>query len=138
MSIVTHPPAHPAPVPTPAGALARLRAEVPGVRGAIVATVDGRPHAAALPEHDEEATAAIVAASLGLGRRLAELTGDGEVQEIVVRSGGGHVVIYAVGARGVLTVLCGPGVNLARLHLAARQVVGELAPSLSGAEGRRR
>lgn len=111
--------------------LARLRTTVPGVRGALVASVDGRPYAAYLPDHDEESTAAIVAASLGLGHRLADLTGEGDVSEIVVRSSSGYVVIYAVGERGVLTVLTTPAANLALLHLTARDVAASIAGPLA-------
>lgn len=113
--------------------LLRLRDTVGGVRGALVASVDGRPFAAVLPEHDEDATAAIVAASLGLGRRLADLSGEGEMQEIVVRSQSGYVVIYAVGTRGVLTVLTTRSANLALLHLTARDVATALAQPLAAA-----
>jgi predicted regulator of Ras-like GTPase activity (Roadblock/LC7/MglB family) len=115
--------------PSDLGAHAVLRTLVdglPGVRGALVASVDGRPVAAVLPSHDPSSTAAIVAASLGLGGRLADLAGDGSLQEIVVRSGSGYVVIYAVADRGVLTVLTASSVNLALLHLRARDARSEL------------
>ncbi|QXC59684.1 roadblock/LC7 domain-containing protein [Aquihabitans sp. G128] len=107
--------------------LAALLHRVTGVRGALVASVDGRPVASVLPSHDPGSTAAIVAASLGLGARLADLAGEGRLQEIVVRSASGYVVIYAVGERGVLTVLTNAAANLALLHLEARQVCTDLA-----------
>lgn len=110
--------------------LRSLADALPGVRGALVASVDGRPVAAVLPEHDASSTAAIVAASLGLGTRLADLAGEGSLQEIVVRSGSGYVVIYAVGDRGVLTVLTTAAVNLALLHLKARDARTALAGPL--------
>jgi hypothetical protein len=103
---------------------------LPGVRGALVASVDGRPVAAVLPDHEPASTAAIVAASLGLGERLADLAGDGSLQEIVVRSGSGYVVIYAVAERGVLTVLTTAAVNLALLHLRARDARSALVEPL--------
>ncbi len=103
---------------------------LPGIRGALVASVDGRPVAAALPQHEANSTAAIVAASLGLGSRLADLTGEGPLQEIVVRSGSGYVVIYAVADRGVLTVLTTASVNLALLHLRARDARNDLVEPL--------
>lgn len=121
-------------VPSDRAARSLLRSLVdglPGVRGALVASVDGRPAAAVLPEHDAGSTAAIVAASLGLGSRLADLAGDGSLQEIVVRSGSGYVVIYAVGERGVLTVLASASVNLALLHLRARDTRADLVEPLA-------
>ena len=116
--------------PSAMAALRSLVDSLPGVRGALVASVDGRPVAAVLPEHDAASTAAIVAASLGLGTRLADLAGDGTLQEIVVRSGSGYVVIYAVAERGVLTVLTTAAVNLALLHLRARDTRAALVEPL--------
>lgn len=119
--------------PDPAGPEGVLRAlldVVPGLRGALVATVDGRPVASLLRDRDAGATAAIVAASLGLGSRLADLTGEERLEEIVVRSASGYVVVYAVGERGVLTVLTSAGANLALLHLEARRARAALAAAL--------
>lgn len=124
------PPGAPAPDRAAQAVLRTLVDGLPGVRGALVASVDGRPVAAVLPEHDAASTAAIVAASLGLGTRLADLAGDGSLQEIVVRSGSGYVVIYAVAERGVLTVLTSASANLALLHLRARDARADLAAPL--------
>ncbi len=121
----------PTPVDRRARALLdRLLHDVAGLRGALVASVDGLPVAAVLPHHDAGSTAAIVAASLGLGSRLADLAGEGRLQEIVVRSASGYVVVYAVGDRGVLTVLTTASANLALLHLQARQACTDLATVL--------
>jgi predicted regulator of Ras-like GTPase activity (Roadblock/LC7/MglB family) len=106
---------------------------VAGVRGVLLASVDGRPVAAVLPDHDERSTAAIVAASLGLGSRLADLAGDGPLEEIVVRSASGYVVVYAVGDRGVLTVLTAQSTNLALLHLRARDTIPVLEDVIAAA-----
>lgn len=116
------------------GLLRELCREVPGVRGAWLATVDGLPLAHSFIDADGEArvepftsAAAMVAATLGLGQRLAELAGDGRMQEATVRSTSGYVVLYAVGDLAVLTVLTHPGVNVARVHLTARDLLDELA-----------
>lgn len=108
--------------------LGALVVSVRGVRGALLASTDGRPVAAALPDHDPGSTAAIIASSRGLGERLADLAGAGALQEIVVRSTVGYVVIYASGQRGVLTVLTDSSVNLAMLHLRARDLAAAVAP----------
>ena len=110
--------------------LVELLHDVPGIRGALVASVDGYPLAHHLPGHDAGSTAAIVASSCGLGQQLASLVGDGTMREIVVHSDQGYVVIYTVGDRGVLTVLTQPSANLARLHLRARDLVAVLADEL--------
>lgn len=113
--------------------LERLQVAVAGIRGVLVASVDGRPLAAVLPQHDQDSTAAVVAASLGLSHRLADLTGHGDLQELVVRSASGYVVIYALGDRGVLTVLTTRASNLALIHLKAREAVNELAHTVDRA-----
>jgi predicted regulator of Ras-like GTPase activity (Roadblock/LC7/MglB family) len=104
-------------------ALRSLARSMPNIRGALLASLDGYPLAHHLPDRDPASTAAIVASSCGLGERLAELTGDGSMREIVVNSDDGYVVIYRVGDIGVLTVLTAPAVNLAMLKLKARDVV---------------
>ena len=69
-----------------------------------------------------------MASSCGLGERLAELTGDGAMKEIVVRRADGYVVISRVGTEGVLTVLTSAAANLALLNLEARETIVRLAP----------
>lgn len=114
--------------------LERLVNSMKGLRGALVASVDGHPVAAVLRDHDIGSTAAIVASSRGLGERLADLSGEGRLQEIVVRSSAGYVVIYTAGDRGVLTVLTESAANLAMLHLRARDAAAELSRILADGE----
>jgi predicted regulator of Ras-like GTPase activity (Roadblock/LC7/MglB family) len=109
-------------------ALATLVTSVPHVRGALLASLDGYPIAHRLTDREPASTAAIVASSCGLGERLAELTGEGAMKEIVVHSEDGYVVIYRVGDRGVLTILTSAAANLALLKLKAREVIAQLAP----------
>jgi predicted regulator of Ras-like GTPase activity (Roadblock/LC7/MglB family) len=112
--------------------LGDLQREVPGVRGVLLATADGLPLAHTFGpdggqlEGTSTSTAAMVAATLGLGQRLAELVGTGRLQEATVRSTSGYVIVYAVGDVAVLTVLTHPGANVARVHLVAREIVKEL------------
>lgn len=113
-----------------------LTREVNGVRGVLVATRDGHPLVHDLPRHDADtplSTAAMIAALLGIGQRLSELTGDSMLLEATVRSQAGQVVIYAVGAEAVMTVLTDAVVNLARLHHAARLRIPALADLIDAA-----
>lgn len=112
--------------------IAALTEEVAGVTGVLVATSDGHPLTHTLPpapdgEDSSLSTAAMVAALLGIGRRLATLTGDPRLLESTVRSPTGSIVVHALGPRAVMTVLTDATVNLARLNVAARQRVDELA-----------
>lgn len=111
-------------------ALVALAGSMPHIRGALLASLDGYPIAHHLPALDPKSTAAIVASSCGLGQRLAELTGDGSMREIVVNSDDGFVVIHRVGDRGVLTILTSPSVNLAMLKLKSRDTIAELADAV--------
>lgn len=108
--------------------LSKLATAVPHVKGALLASPDGRALAWILTDQEPRSTAAIVASSRGLGQRLAELAGTSDLDEIVVRSSAGYVVIYSLGAQGAVTVLAEPSVNLAMLHLRARDTVKELGP----------
>lgn len=117
---------------TTSALLSSLDARVTGVRGALVASVDGRLITHHLAGAEPGSSAAIVASACALGRRLAELVGDGAMDEMVVRARGGYVVIYAISDRAVLTVLTRPSTNLARLHIEARDLVPKMALALAG------
>ena len=114
------------------GHLSDLAREVSGVRGVLVATRDGHPIVHNLPSTRNGdaslSTAAMIAALLGIGQRLSELTGDPMLLEATVRSPAGQVVIYAVGDSAVMTVLTDATVNLARLNHAARLRIPALEP----------
>lgn len=104
--------------------IAGLCREVTGTRGVLLATRDGHPLTHNLPAEAVDdsglSTAAMIAALLGIGNRLSELTGDPDLLEATVRSPTGSVVVYAVGHHAVMTVLTDASVNLARLNLEAR------------------
>jgi predicted regulator of Ras-like GTPase activity (Roadblock/LC7/MglB family) len=120
--------------------LAELVREVAGVRGVLVATRDGHPIVHNLPTTGAASgdaslsTAAMIAALLGIGQRLSELTGDPMLLEATVRSPAGQVVIYAVGESAVMTVLTDASVNLARLNHASRLRIPALVPLLESPE----
>jgi hypothetical protein len=108
--------------------LVELVGSIPGIAGGLVASLDGYPLVTALDDLPPGPTAAVVASSCALGARLTDLAGKGSFREVVAHSDDGYVVLYTVGARGVLAVIARPAVNLARLHLNARDVVGRMAP----------
>jgi predicted regulator of Ras-like GTPase activity (Roadblock/LC7/MglB family) len=106
--------------------LGRLR-RVTGVVGALVASTDGRAVSCDLAEQSPGAAAAITASSLGLAARLGELTGaEARLQELQARTTQGYVCLYAIGDDWLLAVLTDLSVNLARLKLDVREIVGEI------------
>lgn len=101
-------------------ALRNLKAGVPEIRGALVATTDGLPVATDFPEGEAARIAAMAATALGLGKRIAQSTALGGLEEVVVRGAEGYLVVYSAGAHAVLAVSAPAGANLGLIHLEAR------------------
>jgi len=105
-----------------------LRRALPEIRGAVVASADGLPIVS--QAEDAARLAAMAATALGLGKRIAETTHLGPLEESVVRGRDGYVVVYAVGQQGVLAVIAPADVNLGLLHLEARDIARRMAEVL--------
>lgn len=105
----------------------RLLRRLPGVTGALVASMDGHPLASDLSGHSAGAAAAVVASSLALAERLGELTGAAGLEELQVRTSLGYASVHAVNNQLVLAVITNHTVNLARLRLDIREVIAALA-----------
>ncbi|MFJ8039489.1 roadblock/LC7 domain-containing protein [Kitasatospora sp. NPDC096147] len=104
-----------------------LRARVPHLTGSLIATTDGLVVAHDAATLEPSGVAALTAAALGVGARLAEATGQGEFRELITRGERGYTATYAAGAYVVLTLLAGPDANLGRLHLEARRAGQRIA-----------
>jgi predicted regulator of Ras-like GTPase activity (Roadblock/LC7/MglB family) len=113
--------------------LVRLRARTTEVTAVVAASVDGLVLAADPPLRDAESIAALTAAALGVGLRLADTTGRGAFRELLVRGADGYVATYAAGSTCVLTVLAGPRVNVGRLHMEARRAGARVADLIHSA-----
>ncbi|MFJ8108097.1 roadblock/LC7 domain-containing protein [Streptomyces sp. NPDC096132] len=107
--------------------LHRLRTRMPQLTGALAASADGLVLARDMPDVEAEALAALTAAALGVGRRMADLTARGDFRELLVRGAGGYVATYAAGPTAVLTLLADDRVNVGRLHLEGRRSGGRIA-----------
>ncbi|MFI9762947.1 roadblock/LC7 domain-containing protein [Streptomyces sp. NPDC051963] len=115
--------------PAIADELHRLRARVPQLTGALAASVDGLVIAADTPGSEPESLAALTAAALGVAVRMTDVTGQGELRELLVRGVQGYVATYAAGRTAVLTLLARDDVSVGRLHLEGRRAatrIGEL------------
>jgi len=108
--------------------LAALRHQVTGVRGCVIAGVDGL-----LILHDTENgpephdIAALAAGAHGISRTCGAALNQGTFQEVTIRNQGGYLAVYAVGELALLAVIGDSGLNIARLHLEARPVTSRLA-----------
>ncbi|MEU7056949.1 roadblock/LC7 domain-containing protein [Streptomyces sp. NPDC046197] len=118
--------------------LRRLRARVPQLTGALAASVDGLVLAHDTPGVEPEGVAALTATALGVAVRMADVTGQGELRELLVRGVYGYVATYAAGRTAVLTLLAQDRVNVGRLHLEGRRAgarIGELVDAEAAARG---
>ncbi|MFI0897511.1 roadblock/LC7 domain-containing protein [Streptomyces sp. NPDC020983] len=113
-----------------------LRARLPDVTGVVAATADGLLLADDAPGRPAEGFAALSAAALGLGLRLADAAGQEPFHELLIRTGGGCVALYPAGSDAVLLVLSGPQTNVGRLHLESRRSGARVAALLDGSAAR--
>ena len=108
--------------------LTNLRSSMPELRGALIATADGLPIAQSFSDNtDANRVAAMAATALGLGKRINDTLGAGDLSEMSVSGLNGQVFIYSVGAKGALAVVAPAGVNLGLLHMEARDTAKTLA-----------
>ncbi|WP_316743265.1 roadblock/LC7 domain-containing protein [Streptomyces sp. MK7] len=118
--------------------LRRLRARVPQLTGALAASTDGLVLAHDTPGVEPEGVAALTATALGVAVRMADVTGRGELRELLMRGVHGYVATYAAGRTAVLTLLAQDRVNVGRLHLEGRRAgarIGELVDAEAAARG---
>ncbi|WP_323373419.1 roadblock/LC7 domain-containing protein [Plantactinospora alkalitolerans] len=108
-----------------------LRDRVPGVRGAVLAGIDGR-----LIGHDLTAgpepldLAALAATTFGLGRQCGLTLQQGPLRELTVHSHQGYFTVYGVSDHVLLAVLGDDRLNVSWLHLEAAPVAERLADLL--------
>jgi len=100
--------------------LNELRSALPDLRGCLIASTDGMLIAQNISSGDSNRMAAMVATSLGLGRRMCEAFGSGNLNETSVSGDAGQVFIYGAGSKGVLAAIHTAGGNIGLLHLEAR------------------
>ena len=113
------------------GEMAALQQRVPGVRGCVVAGVDGLVVTYDLPSDAEpHDLAALAATTYGLGRQCGAALRQGPFRETTIRSALGYFTVYAVNERALLAVLGDAGLNVARLHLEAGPVASRIASLL--------
>src|SRR3972149_896517 len=120
--------------------IARLRdlaASSPDVEASAVVSVDGLTMASALPAQvEEDRVAAMSAAMLSLGERIANELGRGNLDQVYIKGENGFVVLMAVGKEAVLTVLARKQAKLGLLFLDMRRATEDLADLLYPPSGR--
>lgn len=104
-----------------------LQASSPDVEASAVVSVDGLTMATALPASvEEDRVAAMSAAMLSLGERIAGELGRGKLDQVYIKGVGGFVILMAVGQEAVLTVLARKETKLGLLFLDMRRATEDL------------
>jgi predicted regulator of Ras-like GTPase activity (Roadblock/LC7/MglB family) len=105
-----------------------LQASAPDVEAAVVVSVDGLTIASSLPAGvEEDRVAAMSAAMISLGERIASELGRGLLDEVYIKGENGYVVLRDVGQEAVLTVLARQQTKLGLLFLDMRRASEDLA-----------
>ncbi|MDO5084422.1 roadblock/LC7 domain-containing protein [Arachnia propionica] len=108
-----------------------IHTSVPELGGVMIASQEGLAIAHDFPEADAERIAAMAASSIGLGRRISERSGIGELAEVVLRGRTGYLVVYETGEDTIL-VMQGPlDANLGLMRIEARMAFVEIRAILS-------
>ncbi|ROT31672.1 roadblock/LC7 domain-containing protein [Micromonospora sp. HM5-17] len=111
--------------------LSSLRDRVPGVRGGVLADVDGRLISHDIAYGPEPRDLAVLAATTyGLGRQCGLTLQQGPIRELTVHSEQGYFVVYGVTDAILLAVLGDDQLNASWLHLEAGPVAARLADLL--------
>lgn len=104
-----------------------LQVSSPSVEAAAVVSVDGLSMASSMPaEVEEDRVAAMSAAMLSLGERIASELGRGTLDQVYIKGEKGFVILMSVGDEAVLTVLAREDAKLGLVFLDMRRAVEDL------------
>jgi len=107
--------------------LRKLQSDAPDIIASAVVTADGLSLASALPSDvGEDRLAAMSAAMLSLGERIANELQRGSFEEVYIRGDQGLVLLTAVGRDAVLTALSRTESKLGIIFLEMRRAAADL------------
>ena len=105
-----------------------MQATSPDIEASAVVSVDGLTIASALPQGvEEDRVAAMSAAMLSLGERIATELGRGSLEQVYIKGSSGYVLLMSVGNEAVLTALARENAKLGLILLDMRRAVVELS-----------
>jgi predicted regulator of Ras-like GTPase activity (Roadblock/LC7/MglB family) len=104
-----------------------LQVSSPSVEAAAIVSADGLSIASSMPaDVEEDRVAAMSAAMLSLGERIAGELGRGSLDQVYIRGEEGFVVLMAIGEEAVLTVLARKDAKLGLIFLDMGRAVNDL------------
>ena len=105
-----------------------MQASSPTIEASAVVSVDGLAIAAALPSNvEEDRVAAMSAAMLSLGERIASELGRGGLEQVYIKGSSGYVILMSIGNDAVLTALAHENAKLGLILLDMHRTVEALA-----------
>jgi predicted regulator of Ras-like GTPase activity (Roadblock/LC7/MglB family) len=112
--------------------LRKIRADVAGVCGSIVATNDGFLLSQDVTELEPTEIAALVATTRALASRTTLAAARGQFKETVTRGSDGYLAVYAAGHSATVAVIGSCELNVAMLRYRAREAIERIAAISSG------
>jgi predicted regulator of Ras-like GTPase activity (Roadblock/LC7/MglB family) len=104
-----------------------LQAGTPDIEASAVVSVDGLIMASALPSDvGEDRVAAMSAAMLSLGERIATELGRGMLEKVYIQGDNGYVFLSSIGMDAVLTVLARSEARLGLIFLDMKRAAEDL------------
>jgi predicted regulator of Ras-like GTPase activity (Roadblock/LC7/MglB family) len=107
--------------------LQALQSSTPEIEGAAIVSSDGLSIASVLSSGiEEDRVAAMSAAMLSLGERIAGELGRGALEQVYIKGSEGYALLTAAGNDSVLTIMAKGEARLGLLLLELRNVVRDL------------
>ncbi len=107
--------------------LHQLQASASDIEATAVVSADGLTIASALPKQiEEDRVAAMSAAMLSLGERIASELQRGTLAQVYVKGESGYVILIAIGENAVLTALTSENAKLGLVLLEMRRTADEI------------
>ena len=108
--------------------LRNMQAAAPYIEASAVVSVDGLTIASALPQGvEEDRVAAMSAAMLSLGERIANELGRGVLDQVYIKGEQGYVILMSVGEEAVLTALAREQAKLGLIFLDMQRAASEIS-----------
>jgi hypothetical protein len=105
-----------------------MQVSSPDIEASAVVSIDGLTIASALPQGvEEDRVAAMSAAMLSLGERIASELGRGTLEQVYIKGTEGYVLLMSVAENAVLTALARENAKLGLLLLDMGRTVGVLS-----------
>ncbi len=104
-----------------------MQVSSPAIEASAVVSVDGLTIASALPSNvEEDRVAAMSAAMLSLGERIATELGRGGLEQVYIKGSAGYVILMSIGSQAVLTALARENAKLGLILLDMHRTVDTL------------